>query len=625
MYHDIDDHSVTGPLDNAPHKHKWGEAGNKPKQEKTEGQNGQRAWAEKSSASQADVLYLTDFHTLFYRAEYDYMAEDASVLSFVTGDIIEWGQSHTYTQSTSSVVHMGQALMEGTSSLSTDEWWVQVQQEEEEVQKATFGCLKLLVTVKYSYVNTKTGEQSRDLPQEAEDDIDLSMTDDAPLALIHPSSSSRTSPGILGSADLGSSSAPYASGSSNSQSQPGFSLPRCTDTSKPWIRRHLADDGTSYYYQNQVNGRVQWTRPESLTSGASGLPEMPSYTHLRQKTYYVDTVRRAKDAVERVIDRLNSDFSKFSEVDSGVDVEFGDLSNSDASAVVPLSPDLAKPPLLTSSLSSVEHGRNYGKWWIQRTLRMLFSSSSTYLTYLTYFAFIEFPTLIFEDNDNSPSFFYLGTFHPSFAHTQVVSSLPHTHTDLSQTLPTAPSLLHMLKAGVQALYDDAAAGRFWNIYRFCGFLRVKRGSRRTPPLSHSIIFFLRVVIPTLNSSSSSKIPSPPPSSYPFIPSSDFINISEPKLEPTRAKFELILSVGEPSLSTTAKGSQSCRGAADSALIDILISFWRLESMNRQRVPVEAEDSVAIICVGVMGGDMINARGATKWLRWWVKLWSLNVV
>ncbi|KAJ3905085.1 hypothetical protein F5879DRAFT_921763 [Lentinula edodes] len=74
------------------------------------------------------------------------------------------------------------------------------------------------------------------------------------------------------------------------------------------------------------------------------------------------------------------------------------------------------------------------------------------------------------------------------------------------------------------------------------FFESQEGESPTPPRSHSIIFFLRVVIPTLNSSSSSKIPSPPPSSYPFIPSGDFINISEPKLEPTRAKFELILSL-----------------------------------------------------------------------------------
>ncbi|KAJ4477131.1 hypothetical protein C8R41DRAFT_887187, partial [Lentinula lateritia] len=110
------------------------------------------------------------------------------------------------------------------------------------------------------------------------------MTDDAPLALAQSSSSSRAGPGVLGYAtssgpytDLDSSSASYASGSSNSQFQfqPGFGLPRRTDTPEPWIRR-LADDGLSYYYLNQVDGRVQWTRPESLTSRGAGLPETPT-------------------------------------------------------------------------------------------------------------------------------------------------------------------------------------------------------------------------------------------------------------------------------------------------------------------------------------------------------------
>ncbi|KAJ3872006.1 hypothetical protein F5051DRAFT_174462 [Lentinula edodes] len=67
-----------------------------------------------------------------------------------------------------------------------------------------------------------------------------------------------------------------------------------------------------------------------------------------------------------------------------------------------------------------------------------------------------------------PSFYYyLGTFHPSFAHIQVVSSLPPTHTDLSQTLPTARALLRMLKAGVCKLRTTTPR-RFWDTWRFCG-------------------------------------------------------------------------------------------------------------------------------------------------------------
>ncbi|GAW02974.1 ras GEF [Lentinula edodes] len=323
-------------------------------------------YASRSSPSSADdpsptdSSNLTDFPALFCRAKYDYTAQDASALSFVTGDIIEvltqqpsgwwdgllgeergwfpsnyviviseeeaereWegreimqagdnqmqmqmtggqGQSHRHTQSTSSVVDMGQALMGGSSS-STDEWLANTIAESRSMgidddqglggpsrgrgrggAESDFWMPQVASNGQIFYINTKTGEQSRDLPQEAEDDIDLSMTDDAPLALAQSSSSSRAGPGVLGYAtssgpytDLDPSSAPYASGSSNSQfqSQPGFGLPRRTDTPEPWIRR-LADDGLSYYYLNQVDGRVQWTRPESLTSRGSGLPETPT-------------------------------------------------------------------------------------------------------------------------------------------------------------------------------------------------------------------------------------------------------------------------------------------------------------------------------------------------------------
>lgn len=40
----------------------------------------------------------------------------------------------------------------------------------------------------------------------------------------------------------------------------GFGLPRRTGTPEPWVRR-LADDGLSYYYQNKLDGTVQWTLP----------------------------------------------------------------------------------------------------------------------------------------------------------------------------------------------------------------------------------------------------------------------------------------------------------------------------------------------------------------------------
>jgi son of sevenless-like protein len=45
----------------------------------------------------------------------------------------------------------------------------------------------------------------------------------------------------------------------------GFGLPKRTGTPEPWVRR-LADDGLSYFYQNKLDGSVQWTLPEG-TSG----------------------------------------------------------------------------------------------------------------------------------------------------------------------------------------------------------------------------------------------------------------------------------------------------------------------------------------------------------------------
>lgn len=50
----------------------------------------------------------------------------------------------------------------------------------------------------------------------------------------------------------------------------GFGLPKRTGTPEPWVRR-LADDGLSYYYQNKLDGSVQWTLPETnATAPANG-------------------------------------------------------------------------------------------------------------------------------------------------------------------------------------------------------------------------------------------------------------------------------------------------------------------------------------------------------------------
>lgn len=103
------------------------------------------------------------------------------------------------------------------------------------------------------YVNTQTGQQSRDLPTEAEGD------EEAEVAALSPQTS-RAGP----SAALG-----LASGNGGIQDGAGFGIPKRTRTPEPWVRR-LADDGMSYYYVNRLDGQVSWTVPETSAP--------PSYT-----------------------------------------------------------------------------------------------------------------------------------------------------------------------------------------------------------------------------------------------------------------------------------------------------------------------------------------------------------
>ncbi|KAF8630943.1 hypothetical protein AX17_005300 [Amanita inopinata Kibby_2008] len=103
------------------------------------------------------------------------------------------------------------------------------------------------------YLNTQTGQQSRDLPQEGEEEAA-----EGELAGFASQSSSRSET---------SSGLPYRNShsmtpsSSNEQNIAGFDSFLRTGTPEPWMRR-LADDGHTYYYFNKIDGSVQWTRPE---------------------------------------------------------------------------------------------------------------------------------------------------------------------------------------------------------------------------------------------------------------------------------------------------------------------------------------------------------------------------
>lgn len=95
-------------------------------------------------------------------------------------------------------------------------------------------------STKIYYVNTQTGQRSRYLPQEAEDDV--SDGDLAGLSL-----PSRSSASAFGYSE--------ASSESENDTRGGRSQ---------WLKK-LADDGVSYYYINSSDGRVQWTAPQLIS------------------------------------------------------------------------------------------------------------------------------------------------------------------------------------------------------------------------------------------------------------------------------------------------------------------------------------------------------------------------
>ncbi|KAI0731989.1 ras GEF [Fomitopsis betulina] len=99
------------------------------------------------------------------------------------------------------------------------------------------------------YVNTQTGQQSRDLPQEVDYDPD------ADLSALGPQISARA--GSSTGLGLASTNGPEQGYGASA----GFGVPKRSRTPEPWVRR-LADDGLSYYYVNKLNGEVSWTPPE---------------------------------------------------------------------------------------------------------------------------------------------------------------------------------------------------------------------------------------------------------------------------------------------------------------------------------------------------------------------------
>lgn len=127
-------------------------------------------------------------------------------------------------------------------------------------------------------MNTQTGQRSRDLPQEADDDVS-----DGDLAGLTTQTSSRS--GTSAGLGFGPNGSLEESGS---RDPAGFGILRRTGTPEPWARR-LADDGMSYYYYNTLDGQVQWTRPDDLARALDPqAPHLQSQNGSNRHSIYSD-------------------------------------------------------------------------------------------------------------------------------------------------------------------------------------------------------------------------------------------------------------------------------------------------------------------------------------------------
>lgn len=248
------------------------------------------------------------YNTLFCRALYDYEAQDASALSFRTDDIIEvltqqpsgwwdgllgeergWFPSNyvtiisdeeaelAFSQAESATVDGQNPEPQLQPSVDASQGMTAGAQAEQEEwldseisyrngvqephgtegqggnQPSDFWMPEVTPDGQIYYVNTQTGQRSRDLPQEAEDE-----SSDGDLAGLTSSATSRsgTSAGLA----FGPSDAEVSSGSEDSS--------RPKRRAEPWVKK-LADDGVSHYYVNNLDGRIQWTAPEGFGSSSS--------------------------------------------------------------------------------------------------------------------------------------------------------------------------------------------------------------------------------------------------------------------------------------------------------------------------------------------------------------------
>ena len=99
-------------------------------------------------------------------------------------------------------------------------------------------------------MNTQTGQQSRDLPLDVDQDISEGKPPSfhrLPFLSVHVLAITTDVPTINGP-----------------RNGAGFGLPRRASTPEPW-KRVLADDGLSYYFVNTIDGAISLTMPSTST------------------------------------------------------------------------------------------------------------------------------------------------------------------------------------------------------------------------------------------------------------------------------------------------------------------------------------------------------------------------
>ncbi|KAI0754910.1 ras GEF [Daedaleopsis nitida] len=312
-----------------------------------------------------DEQYISTF---FCRALYDYQTEDSSSLSFRKGDIIEvltrlesgwwdgllndergWfpsnyvtvisdqeaeaalnGSEYPGSQASlpdDSMVDMAHTMSQALSQSDQDGDWLNGDADYvQSMQRAApysngapsrgggtqhhdFWVPQVSQDGRIFYVNTQTGQQSRDLPTEAEGD------EEAEVAALSPQSTSRAGPGP---AALG-----LASGNGGVQDGAGFGIPKRTRTPEPWVRR-LADDGMSYYYMNKLDGQISWTVPDddgvprelatkgSPATSSSSIPRNGSSNGIARDVPPPIGRLRSGSSVSRTRDRSDSSVDRLS-------------------------------------------------------------------------------------------------------------------------------------------------------------------------------------------------------------------------------------------------------------------------------------------------------------------------